>query len=490
MKKRVLHNIMSGLLSQATAVIYGFIVPILLISCYGSKVNGLTSSIAQFIAYINLLQLGIGPVIKSTLYGPVEKKDTRKIGDILGAANSFFRKIAYVLILYIIVLCVVFPLINREFPVDFSVSLIIIISFGTFFEYFLGMTYKIYLTSVQKDYVVDYINIIGYIISLIMIYILVKTNQSIQSVKLIGSLVFLIKPLLMKYYFDKKIQIKINKDSKYVFKDKLNGFAHHIASTIQNNTDVVVLTIFSTLTNVSIYAVYHLVVNSINNIIVSLTNGIDGYFGRILAKNDNSVNKKFNTYSFFFYTIATILLGCSLVLVTPFVSVYTSKIVDANYVQWTFGYLMVFAEFNFAIRYPYSTLVYSKGHFKETTKFAIIEPIVNIIISIIFVTKYGLIGVAIGTLISMPIRSFGFITHAIKNILNDRYWCHFKIILLSYLEMIIIFLLRDKLIIIDIHNYFNWIIEGLFVFLTISTFVIITNMLIIKSKLRRNNNEK
>ena len=65
MRKKVTKNIVSGLISQATSVIYGVIVPILLIRFYGSKVNGLVSSIAQFISYINLLQLGIGPVIKN-----------------------------------------------------------------------------------------------------------------------------------------------------------------------------------------------------------------------------------------------------------------------------------------------------------------------------------------------------------------------------------------------------------------------------------------
>lgn len=485
MRKKVIKNIVSGLLSQATSFIYGVIVPILLIRFYGSKVNGLVSSIVQFISYINLLQLGIGPVIKNALYDPIVKNDKERIGDILGATNTFFRRIAYFLILYVIVLCFVFPMINNEFSYDFSISLIIIISFGTFFEYFLGMTYKLFLTSNQKNYIVDYVNILGYLVSLVVIYILVKTNQSIQSVKLVGSLIFLVKPLLMKLYFDKKTGIKINKKSKYKFANKWTGFAHHIAATIQSNTDVVILTIFSSLTNVSIYAVYHLIVNSINNIIVSLTNGIDGYFGKLLIKKESSVNEKFDLYSFFFYTILTILIGCTLVLVTPFISVYTSSIEDANYLQWTFGYILVFAEFNFAIRYPYSTLVYSKGHFKQTTKYAIIEPIVNIIVSIIFVKKYGLIGVAIGTLVSMPIRSFGFILYAIKNILKSPYMKYLKLIILSYVEMIIIFLIRDKLLFMTATSYFSWIILGIVVFIIISVFVIVANLAIIKPNLRR-----
>ncbi len=179
MKNKILKNIFSGLLSQIVASVYGFIIPILIVKYYGSNVNGLVSSIIQFIAYINLLQLGIGPVIKNALFEPLAKNDKKKIGDILGASTIFFKRIAYILIGYILILCVVFPIVNNEFPKLFSISLIVIIAIGTFFEYFLGMTYRLFLTSNQKNYIVDYVNILGYIISLVLIYILVKTDQSI-----------------------------------------------------------------------------------------------------------------------------------------------------------------------------------------------------------------------------------------------------------------------------------------------------------------------
>ena len=485
MRKKVIKNIFSGLLAQVVASIYGFIVPILIVKYYGSSINGLVSSIVQFIAYINLLQIGIGPVIKNALYEPIANGDKKKIGEILGASNSFFRKIAYCLIAYIVVLCIIFPLINSEFSSLFTISLIIIIAFGTFFEYFLGMTYRLFLTSNQRNYVVDYVNIFGHIISIILIYILVKCNGSIQSVRIIGSLVFLIKPLLLKRYFDKKMGITIEKNSKYKFKNKWNGFAHHIAATVQGNTDVVVLTIFSTLSNVSIYAIYNLIITGINNVVVALTNGIDGYFGKVLVKKEPSVGEKFSLYTFFFYTIITIFLGCTLILITPFVKLYTVNVHDANYVQWTFGYLLVLAEFNFAIRYPYSTLVYSKGHFKETTKYAIVEPIVNIIVSIILVKKFGLIGVAIGTLVSMPIRSFGFIYHAIHNILKEPIFKHAKLIILSYLEIMLIFVLRNKLLFFEVNSFYNWVLLAIIVFVILSVVIIMANYLLIRPVLRR-----
>lgn len=485
MNKTVLKNIISGLLSQFTTIVYGLIIPIMIIKKFGSNVNGFIASVTQFIAYINLLQLGIGPIIKNALFKPIANNDREKIGEILSASNRFFKKIAYALIFYIIILCMIFPLINNEFDTVYSISLIIIIALGTFFEYFLGMTYKLFLTSNQKNYIVDIVNIFGYLLSVILVYLLINLEFSIHIVKLVGSIIFIIKPLLLKMYFDKKMQIKINKNSNYKFKNKFDGFVHHIAATIQDNTDVVILTVFSTLQNVSIYTVYSLIVHGIQSIIVSLTNGIDGYFGKLMVKDNDSVKRKFDIYNFFFYTITTILVSCMLLLITPFVTIYTKDIVDANYVQPLFGYILAFSEFNYVIRYPYSTLVYSKGDFKQTSKYAIIEPIVNIIVSSILVIKYGLIGVAIGTMVSMPIRSFGFIYHGIKYILKDGSFKYLKIIFISYVELIIVFLIRNKLMLFDINNYFSWILLAFSIFIIITVVISATNWFLFGKKIFR-----
>ena len=80
--KKAIYNIISNLMLQFVVVIYGFIVPQIIISNFGSSVNGLISSITQFLAYITLLESGFGPVVKATLYQPIAKKDNKTIKNI------------------------------------------------------------------------------------------------------------------------------------------------------------------------------------------------------------------------------------------------------------------------------------------------------------------------------------------------------------------------------------------------------------------------
>ena len=138
--KKAVKNIITSLLQQVVTVICGLIVPRAIIGSFGSSVNGLVSSITQFLGYITLLEAGIGPVIKSALYKPIAKKDKTQIEKILKASQRFFRVISGIFIIYLIVLCFVYPLIvSTEFETGYTISLIIIIAISTFAEYLFGM---------------------------------------------------------------------------------------------------------------------------------------------------------------------------------------------------------------------------------------------------------------------------------------------------------------------------------------------------------------
>ena len=198
--KKTFYNISSNLLLQIIIIIYGFVVPKIIIVHFGSSVNGLVSSIAQFLGYIALLESGFGPVVKSVLYKPIAKKNKQEITNILSASEKFFRVISRVFIVYIILLGVLYPLlINNEFDFVFTCSLIIIISISSLTEYYFGMTYNLYLQAEQKNYIASSIQCVLYIINILLVLLLVKLNSSIHVIKLITGLVFIIRPIIQNY---------------------------------------------------------------------------------------------------------------------------------------------------------------------------------------------------------------------------------------------------------------------------------------------------
>ena len=62
--KSAIQNIVCSLLLQVVVFAKGMILPRIIIPIYGSDVNGLVSSIAQFLSYISLLEAGVGSIFK------------------------------------------------------------------------------------------------------------------------------------------------------------------------------------------------------------------------------------------------------------------------------------------------------------------------------------------------------------------------------------------------------------------------------------------
>ena len=478
--KKAIKNIVTNMLLQIVSIIYGFVVPKIIISRFGSDVNGLTSSITQFLSYITLLESGFGPVVKSVLYKPIASKNKAKIESILKSSEIFFRTISFIFIIYIIILSFVYPVfVNGEFGYFYTFSLVIILSISTFAEYYFGMTYKLYLQAEQKTYVISSIQIFTYILTILIVIIMANLNSSIHLIKLFTCLAFVFRPILQNYYVKKKYHITINKESKSSnIKQKWDGLAQHIAYVIHTNTDVTILTFFCSLIEVSVYSVYFLVVNGVKKIIQVFINGLSDGFGDMIAKKEyDNLNRKFSIYEILYLSIATIIFTSTMILIVPFVSVYTKGVNDANYIRYTFGYLIVISEYIWAIRQPYNDLVKVSGHFKETRIGAWIECISNIVISIILVSKFGIVGVTIGTIIAMTIRALEFIFHTNKYILFRSLSNSIKKIVLVIFETILIICFCRFLPYLPNVNYLNWCVNAIMVFF-ISSFI--TSTLYIK----------
>ena len=484
--KKAIKNIILSLLQQGVSIICGLILPRAIIGEYGSNVNGLISSITQFLSYITLLEAGIGPVIKSLLYKPIINKDKETIEKILKSAQSFFNIIAYIFILYIILLCFIYPsLVDEQFSKGYTISLIIIISISTFAEYFLGMVYKLYLQADQKTYITSNIQIITTILNTSLSIILIKFGANIQTVKIFSAFVFVLRPIIQNMYVRKKYNISLKKVSKnYELKQKWDGLAQHIASIIHDNTDVVVLTVFTNTIEVSVYTVYLFVIKGIKNLIQAFNSGIDASFGSMYANNEQEhLNKSFKIYELFYFTIITIIFTCTLSLILPFVQVYTAGITDANYYRPIFAYIIVIAEYMWAIRLPYNSIILSVGRFKETQKGAWVEAISNILISLLLVPAYGINGVSIGTLIAMTIRTIELMYHSSKYILKRNQKYSYIHLFITILETVIITIIINSIIKnVQFDSYIIWLQYSIVAVIISSIIIIAINSIMYKNE--------
>lgn len=461
--KKVVINFIFTILLELVTIISSFILPRLIIYNYGSDVNGLVTSISSFLGYLTLLQSGAGGVVRASLYKPLSTSNTNEISSIINASNSFFRKIGYFTFVYIIILVIFFcSSFVDKFDYLYISLLVIFIGLGTAAHYFFGLSSQILLNSDQKIYLNSIFQMILLLVNILISVILINNGYSIQFVKLISSILYVTKPILLNFYVIRKYKINkhITPNNKLI-SQRWDGFGHTIAYFVHTKIDVFALTIFSTLKNVSIFSVYSMITSGLTVIINSLSSAVQSAFGNMLAKKESvSLLRNFKLYVIINNTITNILFGVAVVLILPFIVLYTKDINDSSYINQTFSILIVLSEYFFCLRMPYHSIIISAGHYKNTKKGAYIEALINVIITIFLVKKFGLVGVTVGTLIAMIYRTIDYVIYLHNNIICLELRSFVKQIfvnILIFISFFVIYLLIPKF---EINTYLKWCSYG------------------------------
>lgn len=482
-RKLLALNTSSSLIFQLTTIICGFIVPRLILQTYGSEVNGLINSITQFLAIIAFLELGVGAVIQSSLYKPLSEKDDNEISKIVVSGQKFFSRLATILLVYVLMLMIIYPLVaNSNFGFLYTATMILVISISSFAQYYFGIVNSLLITANQRGYFSYNIQTITLIFNTIACFVLIKLGASIHIVKLTTSLIYLFRPILLSLYVKKNYNIdwKI-KYSGEPIKQKWNGIAQHVAAVILDGTDNIVLTIFMGLEAVSIYSVYNLVVSGVKRLLLSMTNGIQSLMGEMLARGElEKLRRFFGWVEWSIHTGTIFIFGVTGVLIVPFVEVYTSGINDANYIQPVFASLIVAANAGHCLRLPYNLLILAGGHYKQTQNNYIVASILNIVLSILLVNFFGLIGVAIGTLIAMLYQTIWMAIYDSNNLINWPIKNFIKQFLIDILTVLIIILLGKMFSLNDV-TWIAWIVYAIKVSLLTIVFIFLINYIFYKS---------
>ena len=336
-KKLLATNTIISILYQLIVIICGFVLPRVILETFGSEINGLVNSITQFLSIISLMELGVGAVVSSALYGPLAEKKWKLVSKIVSSAEKFFKTIAKILLVYVLILVVVYPVINNSnFDRIYTGSLIVIISINSFAQYYIGVVDNIILGADQRAFIVYGTQAIAHLLNTILCIVIMHFGVGIHIVKAVTAGIYLLRPLIVRLYVKK--YYLINRKKKYDVDpvgQKWNAIAQHISECVLDSTDVMILTVFSTLSSVSIYYVYNLVVYNLKNFfLISASSGVLSVLGGLYATNHKTELKKFfNKSEWVIHTLVSLLFGMTSVLIIPFITVYTNNINDANYIQ-------------------------------------------------------------------------------------------------------------------------------------------------------------
>ena len=473
----------ASIVQQVISLLCGLIVPQLIIGTYGSAVNGTISSITQFISIASLFQGGIAGASRVAFYKPVANEDYEGISKVYQVSKSFFRKFSLILIFYVIGLSLIYPaMVDTPFDYLDALLLVVIIGLSAIFEYLFGAVNMLLLFASQKAYINIILQGMCTLVSSITAIVLIRNGQSILVVKAVSACILLCRPLLLSVITNRiyPINKKIAPD-KYELKQSGAALSKSIAFYVHTSTDTIVITSFLNVSWVSVYAVHKYVVGSISSFIASVLSNTEALFGQILSLDDReAVNKEIPVYDLLSKMISAIFFFTTITLLNTFVSIYTKGVTDINYNQPVFAFLYIAGEMFYCMSLTYNNLIMAAGHIKQTQWISISEAAINIALSVLLVWNFGIIGVAIGTLIAFVFNSVANVVYVYRHISKMSISFIIKSYLVNIMTGCIIAFVLSKLNCFNVSSYIMFFAFAFIVFVIMTLIIIGANYLFFK----------
>lgn len=455
----------ANLFLQIVVFISGIILPRFILQAYGSSINGMITSVNQFLTYLGLAEAGVATASVVALYTPLALGRKDEVNSILSAARKFYNRSGVLFLSLTAVLVFIYPFfISGQLDNSLVRWMIVVLAGSTLVDYFFLGKYRVLLMANQEGYVVALIQSAGTVANMVVSIGLIYAGASVLAVKAVATGVYVLRLFLVKAYAKKKYpDLDFHaQPAEGALKQKNAALFHQVVTIIVNNTDTTILTIClgsRSLLEVSVYGIYMLVVNAVNQLLTSFSNGLTAGFGEVIARREEETLKKsYSDYEYMFFLIFFVVVACMGVLLIPFISVYTIDMKDVQYVRPVIAVLFTLLVFLQNVRIPGLTIICAAGHYKETRYQAGLEAAINIVVSLALVWSMGMTGVLIGTVCSYGYRSFEIILYTNRHLIPGTAKTAFIRIIRNLIVTAVLIVAGIWLIPQNMTSFINWFI--------------------------------
>lgn len=463
--KKFFYNSLFAAIYQIIILVVGFITPKIMLSVYGSEINGLVSSITQFIYYFSLVEAGLSGAAIFALYKPLAEKDSLKISSIISATQKLYVQSGIIFSILLGGLIIIYPFfVECEGLSMMQIgALSLVLGTSGLLEFFTLGKYRALLTANQELYVISFASIIYQILTVTIIAILSFAQCNIVIVRAASLSAVFVRSFIL-YIYVKRHYSYIDyhaKPCKSALYKRWDALYLQILGAVHSGCPVILATIFTNLLSVSVYSIYNMVLTGIGGIVGIFTNGLSSSFGEIIAQNEeNTLKAIYDEFEFAYYTLITIFYSVTGVTILSFIRLYTRNIHDTNYIFPSLAMLFTLNGFLYNLKTPQGMLVISAGHYKETKIQTTLQGLIAIIGGIFLAPKWGLQGILIGSILSNFYRCIDLLFYVSHKIVKITIYRTLRRMVFSILEFTAIVILASKFI-ISINSYIEWIIAAL-----------------------------
>lgn len=478
-KDKLIKNIIWGFGGQTIIILLGLIIPRIMLVSYGSDTNGLIGTITQVFTYMALLEAGIGTAAKNALYKPLNDRDETTFSAIVSAAQKYFRKVTILYFALVLIFSILGPIVLRTSLSRVDVFLLILFEgISGVLNFFFIQTKTIVLAADGRGYINNAVNVVYRFFVYVVRIVLALLGVSVLVLQFCYIGFVMLKIVYYKWYFRKHYSwISLSTTPRMdALRDRNSYVITEIAWTIFSSTDMIVLSVMLSTQMASVYSVYNMIFVQLNTLLATVYHNVVYILGKTYHRSIQEYIKLHDAFDSIFIGIMTTMMSVSYVLIIPFIRLYTTGVNDISYVDTSIPVMFCLVQLLSWSRYTSGQLSGIAGYAKQTSYISLIEAILNVVMSIIFVKMMGIRGVLLATVLSLPVKVVYLLVLANKTILKRS--C--KKTILIYAANIITFVLSiivTKFVNINPTNYGELLFQGIllsFIFGFISILLNIT----------------
>jgi O-antigen/teichoic acid export membrane protein len=438
--KRLFKGSIYRTLSSVLKIFIGFFMLPFLVHRLGDNTYGFWILVMSFMSYYTLLRMGFSSAVSRFLSRAVGRKSENDMSAI--ASTSFYIYLIISVLMVIATLILFFfgtSLFSNVKQYDALLFKILIIILGVNTALAPPMSvFGAVLVSHLKYTVGEIINITHLLLLNGLIFLFVSLGKGLIYIAFTYFVCNLAKSLFIYFYIKKthsEVQIKWSffsrKKLRELFSFSFFAFISQLAETLRYKLDTIVITFFIGLAAVTYYNIAASMVNYFSILVIATIGVFGNYVSQEEGRGDfDSIREKFrfltkiNSY-------ISIFVGCSMIF---YGKAFISRWMGIKYLD-SYAILLILiigTVINLSQYVTISVLVgISKNRFIAYSNLA--EGVVNLIISLILVQKFGLLGVALGTTIPMVIIKLGIQPWYLNKVLGDSLKNYYLILLRSYI---------------------------------------------------------
>lgn len=406
--------------SMIASLIIQFVSRTVFIYTLGENFLGVNGLFSNILGVLSFAELGIGTAINFSLYKPVANGDKEKIKAYMHYYKWAYRIIALVVsVVGLAILPFLDVLVKDPGDIGNIRVYFLLFLFDTVTSYFVSYKFSL-VNAEQKNYIYTNINLIMNFVkvsSQIIALLLFKNYLVYLS---IGIGVNLIQKIFVSLYFNKlypylkeKDVDKLSKDEKQTLIRKIKALVvHKIGDVCVHQTDNIIVSAFVSVKMVGLLSNYNLLINTVSSCIVVLFNSVTGSLGNLIAteskKHQYDVFCTYRFIAFWFYGFTAVAL---LTLASPFITLWigSSMVVDDLVIT-----LIIINYYMIGHRVCLNNMKSAGGVFERDKFVALMQAIVNLVVSIVLVNIIGVAGVYVGTVVQ------GLVSTIVKPILTYK----------------------------------------------------------------------